>query len=55
MKELVLSCMRHLPAPQLLGAIRHGAGVDMIPIEAATAAGVLVANTPGANAVTVAE
>jgi D-3-phosphoglycerate dehydrogenase len=41
--------------PQLLGAIRHGAGVDMIPIEAATAAGVLVANTPGANAVTVAE
>jgi D-3-phosphoglycerate dehydrogenase len=41
--------------PGLLGAIRHGAGVDMIPIEAATAAGVLVANTPGANAVTVAE
>ncbi len=41
--------------PLLLGAIRHGAGVDMIPIEAATAAGVLVANTPGANAVTVAE
>lgn len=41
--------------PVLLGAIRHGAGVDMIPIEAATAAGVLVANTPGANAVTVAE
>ena len=27
----------------------------MIPVEAATAAGVLVANVPGANAVTVAE
>jgi D-3-phosphoglycerate dehydrogenase len=35
--------------------VRHGAGVDMIPIEAATAHGVLVANVPGANAHTVAE
>lgn len=41
------------PAPRAL--IRHGAGLDMIPVEAATAAGVLVANVPGANAVTVAE
>src|SRR5436309_464947 len=40
---------------QLRAAIRHGAGLDMIPVEAATAAGVLVANVPGANAVTVAE
>jgi D-3-phosphoglycerate dehydrogenase len=36
-------------------AIRHGAGLDMIPVEAATAAGVLVSNVPGANARTVAE
>ncbi len=40
---------------RLKAAIRHGAGVDMIPIEAATKAGVLVANVPGANAATVAE
>jgi len=39
----------------LRALIRHGAGLDMIPIEAATEAGVLVANVPGANAVTVAE
>lgn len=36
-------------------AIRHGAGLDWIPSDAATAAGVLVANVPGANARTVAE
>jgi D-3-phosphoglycerate dehydrogenase len=42
-------------APQLRAAIRHGAGLDMIPMDAATAAGVLVANVPGANAQTVAE
>lgn len=42
-------------APRLRAAIRHGAGLDMIPVEAATAAGVLVANVPGANARTVAE
>jgi D-3-phosphoglycerate dehydrogenase / 2-oxoglutarate reductase len=41
--------------PRLRAAIRHGAGLDMIPVEAATAAGVLVANVPGANARTVAE
>ena len=39
----------------LRAAIRHGAGLDMIPVEAATAAGVLVANVPGVNARTVAE
>ena len=43
------------PGTRLRAAIRHGAGTDMIPIEAATAAGVLVANVPGANAATVAE
>ncbi|MEO6300697.1 MAG: NAD(P)-dependent oxidoreductase, partial [Paracoccaceae bacterium] len=42
-------------APHLRAAVRHGAGLDMIPMRAATAAGVLVANVPGANAQTVAE
>ena len=42
-------------ASRLRAAIRHGAGVDMIPHEAATAAGVLIANVPGVNAPTVAE
>lgn len=40
---------------RLRAAIRHGAGIDMIPYDAATAAGVLIANVPGANAATVAE
>tara|TARA_R110002094_G_scaffold12896_4_gene23085 strand:+ start:1222 stop:2208 length:987 start_codon:yes stop_codon:yes gene_type:complete len=39
----------------LMACVRHGAGLDMIPVEAATRAGVLVANVPGANATTVAE
>lgn len=39
----------------LRAAIRHGAGLDMIPVEAATRAGVLVANVPAVNASTVAE
>ncbi|MEO8059547.1 MAG: hydroxyacid dehydrogenase [Burkholderiales bacterium] len=42
-------------ATSLMGAVRHGAGVDMIPIAAATENGVLVANVPGVNANTVAE
>jgi D-3-phosphoglycerate dehydrogenase len=42
-------------AKQLRAAIRHGAGLDMIPMEAATAAGVLVANVPAVNARSVAE
>jgi len=42
-------------AKNLRAAVRHGAGLDMIPMEAATAAGVVVANVPGANASTVAE
>jgi D-3-phosphoglycerate dehydrogenase / 2-oxoglutarate reductase len=42
-------------AKRLKAAIRHGAGLDMIPMEACTAAGVLAANVPGANALTVAE
>ncbi|GKX32719.1 MAG: dehydrogenase [Rhizobiaceae bacterium MnEN-MB40S] len=39
----------------LRALVRHGAGLDMIPVDIATRAGVLVANVPGANAVTVAE
>ncbi|TAM96285.1 MAG: hydroxyacid dehydrogenase [Rhizobiaceae bacterium] len=42
-------------APRLRAAIRHGAGLDMVPMEAAAKAGVLVANVPGVNARTVAE
>lgn len=44
-----------IKAKGLRAAVRHGAGLDMIPMEAATKAGVLVANVPGANASTVAE
>jgi D-3-phosphoglycerate dehydrogenase len=39
----------------LKALVRHGAGLDMIPVDAATQAGVLVANVPGVNALTVAE
>ena len=42
-------------APRLLGAIRHGAGVDLIPVEEATRHGIVVAYVPGVNANTVAE
>jgi D-3-phosphoglycerate dehydrogenase len=42
-------------APKLRAAVRHGTGLDMIPLDAATAAGVLVANVPAVNAATVAE
>ncbi len=40
---------------RLRGVVRHGAGVDMIPLEAATAHGIPVANVPGVNAGAVAE
>ena len=40
---------------RLLGVVRHGAGVDMIPVESATRLGIPVANVPGANAQSVAE
>lgn len=42
-------------AHRLRGVVRHGAGLDMIPVEVANAQGVAVANVPGVNASTVAE
>ncbi len=57
----ILIVRAHIPpeyftaAHNLRAAIRHGAGLDMIPLQAATDAGVLVSNVPGANAGTVAE
>lgn len=45
-----------LDAPhRLRGIVRHGTGLDMIPMAAATRQGIPVANVPGANAQTVAE
>ena len=40
---------------RLKGIVRHGAGVDLIPMESATRLGIPVANVPGVNAPTVAE
>lgn len=42
-------------AHRLRGIVRHGAGVDIVPVEEATEKGIPVSNTPGANAVAVAE
>jgi D-3-phosphoglycerate dehydrogenase len=42
-------------APKLRVIGRAGVGVDNVDLEAATAAGVLVMNTPGGNAISVAE
>lgn len=42
-------------APRLRGMVRHGVGLDFIPVEAATARGVAVANLPGSNTNAVAE
>ena len=42
-------------ATSLKAVIRHGAGLDMIPVEHASKAGVLVANVPQVNANAVAE
>jgi D-3-phosphoglycerate dehydrogenase / 2-oxoglutarate reductase len=42
-------------AQRLRACVRHGAGLDMIPVEAATAQGIPVANVPAVNANAVAE
>ena len=42
-------------APRLQIAVRHGVGLDFIPVAAATRAGVVVANLPDTNANAVAE
>ncbi|MEI2414899.1 hydroxyacid dehydrogenase [Orrella sp. JC864] len=40
---------------RLRGVVRHGTGLDFIPLERATAHGIAVANVPGANAQAVVE
>jgi len=51
----------HLPqdifdhAPHLRAVVRHGVGLDMIPVEQATARGIAVANLPGSNTTAVVE
>lgn len=42
-------------APQLRYVVRHGVGLDMIPVPAATAKGIVVANLPGSNTTAVVE
>jgi D-3-phosphoglycerate dehydrogenase len=42
-------------APRLRAVVVHGTGTDLVPLEAATAHGVVVANLPGINAQSVAE
>jgi len=42
-------------APRLKAVVRHGVGLDMIPMEAARGFPVVVANVPGANTATVVE
>ncbi len=42
-------------ARRLRGVVRYAVGLDMIPMEAATAKSIPVANVPGVNAVSVAE
>lgn len=42
-------------ATSLRALIRHGVGLDFIPVEAASAAGIAVTNTPDTNAQSVAE
>jgi D-3-phosphoglycerate dehydrogenase len=44
-----------LHAPHLIAIARHGAGLDLIPVEACSRHGVAVSNVPGQNADSVAE
>lgn len=43
------------PARRLRAVVRHGVGLDMIPVSAATARGIPVANLPGSNTAAVVE
>ncbi len=43
------------PARRLRAVVRHGVGLDMIPVAAATARGIPVANLPGSNTAAVVE
>lgn len=40
---------------RLIGVVRHGTGLDLIPVESATAHGIPVANVPGVNSQAVVE
>jgi D-3-phosphoglycerate dehydrogenase len=42
-------------APRMRGAVRHGVGLDMIPVARATERGIAVANIPGSNTASVVE
>jgi D-3-phosphoglycerate dehydrogenase len=42
-------------APRLRGIVRHGVGIDMVPLQAANRRGIPVANVPGSNRHAVAE
>ncbi|MCD6679143.1 MAG: hydroxyacid dehydrogenase [Burkholderiaceae bacterium] len=42
-------------AKRIRAVVRHGVGLDMIPVEAATARGIAVANLPGSNTTAVVE
>jgi D-3-phosphoglycerate dehydrogenase len=42
-------------APRLRAVVRHGVGLDLIPVAAATARGIPVANLPGSNTTAVVE
>src|SRR5438105_6646612 len=51
--QVTPTVLKHAPRLRAIG--RAGVGVDNVDLPAATAAGVLVMNTPGGNAVSVAE
>jgi D-3-phosphoglycerate dehydrogenase len=42
-------------APHLIAIVRHGVGLDLIPVDACTRHGIAVSNVPGGNANSVAE